>query len=172
MTNKEEIAKLKQELADQKAKVEALEAAQPKPAPKGSRPLTKEEQDAWSREMDALRHRNESFVPPWLREACAGGVSDRDARAIAGAARAPTGPTTMAPSSPPVTARSGGGGVPGGGTGWSREIPIGPSMHQRYVDAQLDAADARDKAERVREQAQLRAADRLDALAKIVEGKK
>ena len=147
-----EIAELKKEVAE-------LKAAQPKPA--ASRPLTKEEQIAWHNEMDALRHRNESFVPPWLREACAGGVRGSDARAIAGAARAPQGPTTMAPSSPPVM-RSGGGNVPGGGTGWSREIPLGPSPHQRYVDAQLDAADARDKAERIREQ-------RLEVLAKLAE---
>jgi len=125
-----EIAELKKEVAE-------LKAAQPKPA--ASRPLTKEEQIAWHNEMDALRHRNESFVPPWLREACAGGVRGSDARAIAGAARAPQGPTTMAPSSPPVV-RSGGGNVPGGG----------------------DAADARDKAERIREQ-------RLEVLAKLAE---
>jgi hypothetical protein len=47
--------------------------------------------------------------------------------------------------------RVGGGptGIPGDGTGWAREIPLGPSHHQRYVDAQLDAADARDRAERI-----------------------
>src|SRR5262249_22552957 len=36
------------------------------------------------------------------------------------------------------------------GTGWGREILIGPSMHQRYVDAQLDAQDAKDLRERRR----------------------
>jgi|SRR6516165_3065705 hypothetical protein len=118
MTNKEEIAKLKQELAEQKAKVEALEAAQPKPAPAGSRLLTKEEQDAYQKEMDELRHRREREVPPWLVEACAGGVSDRDARAIAATARAPTG----RPGVIPETVRPGGpsgrpaANVPGSGT--------------------------------------------------------
>jgi hypothetical protein len=162
------------EIAALKKKVEALEAAQPKPADPGSRPLTKQEQDDYQVWLDKLRQQRESFVPGWLREACRGGVSDADARAIAGAARAPTGPTTMAPSSPPVTgARSGGGNVPGGGTGWSREIPIGPSIHQRYVDAQLDAADARDKAERIKQEAQLTAMDRVEALhTKLTGGKK
>jgi hypothetical protein len=161
-----------QEIAALKKEVEALKAAQPKPADPGSRPLTKEEQDAFAREMDQWRQQRESFVPPWLREACRGGVSDADARAIAGTARAPISPTTMAPSSPPdVGVRR--GGVAGGGTGWAREIPLGPSPHQRYVDAQLDAADARDKASRIKQEAQLQAMDRLDALhAKIVEQKK
>jgi len=160
------------EIAQLKSEVEALKAAQPKPPEPGSRPLTKEEQDAFAREMDGWRQQRESYVPPWLREACAGGVRDSDVRGIVGAARAPIGPTTMAPSSPPdVGVRR--GGVAGGGTGWAREIPPGPSHHQRYVDAQLDAADARDKAERIKQEAQLKAIDRLDALhATLVEQKK
>jgi hypothetical protein len=163
--NADKIAKLEAEVA-------ALKAAQPKP----QKSFAELEQEAreYASQMHELREGRMAYAihPATVRD-LAGGVSDADARAIAGTARAPTGPTTMSPSAPPVTARSGGGGnVPGGGTGWSREIPIGPSMHQRYVDAQLDAADARDKAERVREQAQLRAADRLEALAKLAEQKK
>jgi hypothetical protein len=89
------------ELAALKREVAELKAAQPKPAadPPKPRPLTKEEQDAWSREMDELRHRNERYVPPWLREACAGGVNDRDARAIAATARALTGRPGVIPQS-------------------------------------------------------------------------
>jgi hypothetical protein len=36
---------------------------------------------------------------------------------------------------------------------------LGPSPHQRYVDAQLDAQDAKDKAERLAQAAQLAALD-------------
>jgi hypothetical protein len=160
-----EIAQLKKEIAE-------LKAAQPKSAdPPGSRLLTKEEQDAWSREMDALRHRNESYVPPWLREACAGGVSDRDARAIAGTARAPTGPSAMAPSSPPVTGTR--RGVAGNGTGWAHSAPLGPPPGVAQADRLMDAQDAKDKAERIREQAQLQSMDRIEALhTKLAEGKK
>ena len=61
--------------------------------------------------------------------------------------RAPTGPSSQGviPSSQQVSnVRL------GGGTGWQAPIPLGPSPHQRYVDAQLDAQDARDRAERRR----------------------
>jgi hypothetical protein len=153
------------EIAQLKSEVEALKAAQPKPADPGSRPLTKQEQYDYQVWLDKLRHQRESFVPGWLREACA----------IAATARAPTGrpgviPEAVRPSGPSGRPAA---NVPGSGTGWSRETPLGPSPHQRYVDAQLDAADARDKAERIKQEAQLRATDRIDALhAKLVEGKK
>jgi len=54
-----------------------------------------------------------------------------------------------------------GANVAGSVTGWAREIPLGPSPHQRYVDAQFDAQDARDKAERIRNDAQLKAIAKL-----------
>jgi hypothetical protein len=57
------------------------------------------------------------------------------------------------------------GGVPGGGTGWAREIPLGPSVHQRYVDAQLDAQDAKDRAELIEREA------KLNAMAKLAKPK-
>jgi hypothetical protein len=51
----------------------------------------------------------------------------------------------------------------GSGTGWAREIPFGPSPHHRYVDAQIDAQDAKDRRElieqKAREQALLKAAE-------------
>jgi hypothetical protein len=55
-------------------------------------------------------------------------------------------------------------------------------MHQRYVEAQLDAQDAKDRQERIRQDAQLKAMEKMaeqtetmrqqtEALAKLVEGK-
>ena len=41
----------------------------------------------------------------------------------------------------------------GGGTGWVDPTPLGPSIHQRYVDAQLDHQDARDRQERIQQAA-------------------
>ena len=108
-------------------------------------------------------------TPPSVVRDMAGGVSEADCADLRRASHRPTGPSPMSPSPPQPVVRTGGGNVPGGGTGWSREIPLGPSPHQRYVDAQLDVADARDKAERIKQEAQLRAADRLDALAKLAE---
>jgi hypothetical protein len=58
--------------------------------------------------------------------------------------RAPTGRPGMIPTQ---RTSGGSGGSAGDGTGWAREIPLGPSMHQRYVDAQLDAADKADRIE-------------------------
>ena len=155
----------------QAKEIAELKAAVPKPQP------TWEEQERaarqWASDMHDMRERRMSLAtPPSVVRDMAGAVTEADCADLRRASHRPVGPSPMAPSPPPATARSGGGGVPGGSTGWSREIPLGPSPHQRYVDAQLDAADARDKAERVKQEAQLRAADRLDALAKIVERKK
>ena len=70
-------------------------------------------------------------------------------------ARAPQGPSSacVVPSSQQLT-----GVRPGGGSGWAREIPLGPSMHQRYVDAQLDAQDAKDRRELIEQKARDQAA--------------
>jgi len=94
--------------------------------------------------------------------------------------RGPTGPTGMIPRSQP----SGGGAanVPGSGTGWAHEAPIGPPPGLRYVDAQLDAQDAKDRAELVEREAKLQAAQKVteqietmkkqtEALAKLAERK-
>jgi len=93
--------------------------------------------------------------------------------------RGPSTPTGMIPRS------TGGGGqanVAGSGTGWAHETPIGPPPGLRYVDAQLDAQDARDRAELIEREAKLQAADKMteqietmkkrtEALAKLAEQK-
>ena len=58
---------------------------------------------------------------------------------------APTGRPGMIPDS--GGPRSGVGSGVGSGTGWAPEIPLGPSIHQRYVDAQIDEQDRRDREE-------------------------
>ena len=58
--------------------------------------------------------------------------------------RAPTGPAGVIPNSQP----SGGGGpanVPGSGTGWARETPLGPPPGIQWVDAQLIADDVKQR---------------------------
>lgn len=145
--------KLADENADLKRRVEALEAAQPKPEP------TWEERERASAkfrdEMHQMRERRASVIPPWMRDAVAGGVSDADAADIVRASHAPQGPSSQGaiPSSQQVSNVRGAGGVPGGGTGWAREIPLGPSIHQRYVDAQIDAQDAKDRQELIKQKA-------------------
>jgi hypothetical protein len=114
MTDKERIAALERDLAELKSAV--------KGEPSGPRPLTKEEQDAFQKEMDELRQRRESFVPPWLIRECAGGVSDADAKGIAlRDNRGPTGPST-AGTSGQVTRVSSNPGIPG--SGWQAPRPL------------------------------------------------
>ena len=75
---------------------------------------------------------------------------------------APTGPTGAIPRS------TGGGGpanVPGSGTGWAHETPIGPPPGVAQADRLMDAQDARDRAELSKRDAQLR------AMEKMAEGK-
>ena len=71
---------------------------------------------------------------------------------------APTGPTGAIPRS------TGGGGpanVPGSGTGWAHETPIGPPPGVAQADRLMDAQDARDRAELIKRDAQLRATEKL-----------
>jgi hypothetical protein len=102
-------------------------------------------------------------MPPSALAAMVNAVPDHVLRDIVRDNRgAPTGPTGAIPRS------TGGGGpanVPGGGTGWAHETPIGPPPGLRYVDAQLDAQDAKDRQELVEKKA------REQALLKLAEGK-
>jgi hypothetical protein len=94
--------------------------------------------------------------------------------------RGPSAPSSMIPGgAQPASPRS----SAGDGSGWAREIPLGPSVHQRYVDQQIDAQDDRDRAERIRQDARLQAMEKVteqieamnkqtEALAKLVGSKK
>ena len=121
MTNKKQTA---DEIAALRAEVDALKAAQPQ------RQQTWEEIQAsaakFRDEMHQLREGRANVVPSWLREACAGGVTDADARGIAAARHAPTGPSSQGaiPSSQQVSNVRGTGGIPGGGTGWAHSVPL------------------------------------------------
>jgi hypothetical protein len=160
----ERIAQLERELAEVKAAV---------PKPQKSFAEMEREAREYASQMHELREGRMSLaMPPSAVRYFADGVSAADCADLRRASHRPVGPSPMSPSAPPVTSGSRPANVAGSGTGWAKEVPFGPSPHQRYVDAQLDAADARDKAERIKQEAQLRATDRLDALAKLVEGKK
>jgi hypothetical protein len=140
-------------------KLAELEAAQPKPAPPESRMLSKEEQDAWQNSMHELREKNASIVQPWLREACSGGVTRADMQDTLKASHRPAGPSAQGPQRFPELR----GNVPsaGGGSGWVDARPLGPPPGLQWVDRQLDAQDARDKAERLQQAAQLKAMRQL-----------
>jgi hypothetical protein len=160
---RKEIAMNKKQTADEiaalRAEVEALKAAQPQPQPSAEERARADAK--WRDEMHQMRERRMSLATPpsvvrdmaVLDDNLVKGIALRDARA-------PTGRPGAIPSNQQST--GGGSGAAGDGTGWSRSIPIGPSMHQRYVDAQLDAQDAKDRAER---------AAQFKAIAKLAERK-
>jgi hypothetical protein len=147
----------KSQIAELKKRIEELEKA--KPEPEVSREERERRARAWQDEMHQMREgRMAQATPPSVVRDFAV-LDDRMVKEIAlRDARAPTSPSSAIPGSRQSSNVSPGGG----GTGWAREIPLGPSPHQRYVDAQLDAQDAKDRAER---EAQFR------ALAKLTEQK-
>jgi hypothetical protein len=87
-------------------------------------------------------------MPPSALQAMVAAEPKGFMKGVVGDNRAPTSPG-MIPNQP-ASGGSGPANVPGSGTGWAREIPLGPSIHQRYVDAQIDAQDAKDRAELAR----------------------
>ena len=136
----------KDELAELKARVAELERAA-KPEPKSEfKPEPFERYDPtanFSMPPSALR----AMVAAEPRGFMRGVVHDN---------RAPTGRPGMIPQQSTSSRPSA-----GDGTGWAREIPLGPSMHQRYVDAQFDAQDAKDRQERIQQAASAETARKL-----------
>jgi len=150
MTQKEELAALKARVDEQRARIDELERAAKPPAPFVPKPHQQYDPTAGM------------SMPRSTMLEMAAAVPDRMMREIAlRDARAPTGPSAQGaiPSSQQMS-NVRGANVAGSGTGWAREIPLGPSMHQRYVDAQLDAQDAKDRHELIERDAKLKAMKR------------
>jgi hypothetical protein len=155
------------ELAALKARVAELEAkaAPPKPfVPPHHEPID------WTARMT---------MPPSALAAMVNAEPRGFMRGVVGDNRGPIGPSSAVPDSPQSASPR---PSAGDGTGWAREIPLGPPPGLRYVDQQLDAQDAKDRAELIRQHAQLEAAEKVteqieatnkqtEALAKLAEGK-
>ena len=139
MTAKDELAKLRREVEELKAKI----------SPPKSEPFVPPQRYDPTAGM---------CMPPSALREMVNAIPDHMIRDIAMRDnRAPTGRPGMIPSSQqPASSRPS-----GDGTGWAREIPLGPSSHQRYVDTQLDAQDAKDRAELIERDANLKAMDKL-----------
>ena len=86
------------EIAQLESEVEALKAAQPKPQ-KSWEEMERENRE-WMDQMHQMRERrmNCATPPSVIRDWNV--LSDRDVRGVVNSARAPTGPSPMAPSSP------------------------------------------------------------------------
>jgi hypothetical protein len=149
MTNKDEIAELRNEVERLKAQVA------PKPLP--SEADVAAHRAAMHEAAERRMVKASAFSPDQLA-AMQAACPDETMRGIVADGHAPTGPTGMVRTSQQTTdVRQ----PPGGGTGWAREIPFGPSAHARYVDAQLDAQDAKDRHDLIVQEAQRKAARRL-----------
>jgi len=134
-TDAQRIAALERKMADQKRELDALKAAQAPPPPFTPEPYQRYDPTAGM-----------SMPRSVMREMTSVQYNPRDDVGALSAAAAPRSAFTREDLD-----RGRGRGypanVPGSGTGWAREIPLRPSHHQRYVDAQLDAQDAKDRVE-------------------------
>ena len=151
MTAKDELAKLRREMEELKAKFSPPKPFVPEPP--------------WHFDPTA-----NMSMPPSALAAMVAATPDHMLRDIVHDNRAPTGRPGMIPgSSQPTSPRP----SAGDGTGWAREIPLGPSMHQRYVTAQLDAQDAKDRQERIQQAASAetarKVAERSEHLQRLIE---
>jgi hypothetical protein len=122
------------EIAALKARVEELERAAKPPEPK--KPFVPQPYQQYDPTAGMC-------MPPSALAAMVAAVPDHVIREIAMRDnRAPRTPATI-PSS-----HTGGGGlanVPGSGTGWAHETPIGPPPGINWVDAQLIADDVKQR---------------------------
>jgi hypothetical protein len=131
----DEANKQTDELAALKKKVEALEAAQPKPVQSAAE---RERADAeWRDQMHQMRERRMSMAMPPSVVRDLNVLDDNLLRGVRGDARAPTGrpgmiPDSQQPASPRPSA--------GDGTGWAREIPLGPQPGIDLIDRGVNAA--------------------------------
>ena len=90
-------------------------------------------------------------MPPSALAAMVAAVPDHVIREIAMRDnRAPTGRPGMIPTSQQSTGGGGSANVPGSGTGWAHETPLGPPPGVAQADRLMDEADRRDRAELAR----------------------
>jgi hypothetical protein len=150
MTNKDEIAELRNEVARLKARVE------PKPLPT---------------EADAAAHRAAMHEAAERRMARAGNFSREDLLAMEAAcpssvardivARGGVRPPSGHGTSGTITSVHGPSGVYPNNSGWRTASPIGPPPGIPLVDQLMDEQDRRDRAELVEREARRRAAEQL-----------
>ena len=144
----ERVAALERELAELKG---ALAGKEDKPEPKEPFKPEPYQPIDWTARMSMPPSALAAMVAAEPRGFMQGVVRDN---------RGPSTPTSMIPGSQQASS-AGPANVAGSGTGWAREIPLGPSLHQRYVDQQIDAQDQRDRADLIRQHAQLDVAGKL-----------
>jgi hypothetical protein len=151
----DELAELRAELAAQKKEIAALKKAAEPPPPSTFKPMSDAEHADWAHQMREKRANSWRPTGEVLRAMTSVDYNPRADLAALNTAVIPRSAFTREDQD-----RGRGRARParGDGTGWARERSIGPSEHQRYVDAQIDAQDAKDKAERLAQEARTQAA--------------
>jgi hypothetical protein len=135
------------ELSELKARVAELEAKAKPPAPAPSTPQSFQRYDPtenFRMPASALREMVNAVPDQMMRD-----IAMRDGRA-------PTGPSAagVIPSSQPLSnVRTGGSGT----SGWAREIPLSPPPGVNILDRIMDHEDAKDRHERMVEEARRQA---------------
>jgi hypothetical protein len=139
----DEIAALRRELDELKAKVS--------PPKSTFKEMTDAEHRDWVHQMQE-RRMSMAMPPSVIRDLTV--LDDATVRGIVNDNRnAPTGPTGAIPRSHQPSNPDA-----GSGTGWVDPRPLGPPPGIRYVDAQIDAQDAKDRAVLVQQAASAEAA--------------
>jgi len=139
MTAKDELAALKREVEELKAKLSPPKPLVPQP----------------HQQYDPTAG---MCMPPSALAAMVAAVPSNFMRDVVRDNRAARTPATI-PSSQPT-----GGGqanVPGSGTGWGHSTPLGPPPGVAQADRLMDAQDACDRAELIEREAKLRAMEKL-----------
>jgi hypothetical protein len=142
MTNKDEIAA-------RRRRIEELEAKAKPPKPFVPEPYQRYDPTAGM------------SMPPSALAAMVNAVPDRMLCDIVHDNRGPRTPTGMIPRSQQTAGGGGAANVPGSGTGWAHETPLGPPPGVAQADRLMDAQDVKDRAELIEREAKLQATEKL-----------
>jgi hypothetical protein len=154
----QEIAALKREVAELKAKVSPPESK--------FKPMSDAE---WIDRMHQMREGRMSLaMPPSAVQYFADGVTNADCADIVRASHRPTGRPGMIPEQ---SSNVRGSNVAGSSTGWAREIPLSPPPGVAQADKLMDAQDAKDRAELIKQEAQTEAMRRFAEQTEIINKK-
>jgi hypothetical protein len=140
-----------EEIADLKKEVEALKA-KVSPPKSDFVPMSDAEHRDWVHQMQE-RRMSMATPPSVIRDWNVLDTATCQDLWRHGTVQSPS----MAGASGQVTRTSSNPGLPGSNTtGWVDARPLGPPPGIRYVDQQLDAQDAKDRADRIAQEARLK----------------
>jgi hypothetical protein len=145
------MSKQTDEIAALRKRIEELEAKAKPPEPK--KPFVPQPHQQYDPTAGMC-------MPPSALAAMAAAVPDRMLRDIVHDNRGPRTPTGMIPRSQQPT----GGGpanVPGSGTGWAHQTPLGPPPGVAQADRLMDSQDQKDRAELIEREAKFKAMEKL-----------